>query len=99
MAGLGAVMDQGTVIASAISAVTDAAIPIATAMERGRGAEAADMAAVETTAAEAADMASATMEAATAEATAAVKMSAATVSAAAMANLRDEVVARSLRRR
>ena len=70
----------------------NATIAIATTMEGRRGAEAADMAAMESAAAETADM-----SAATAEASAAVKMSAAAMSAAAVANLRDEVVARSLR--
>lgn len=68
------------------------AVAIAAAVEGRRGAEAADMAAMESTAAKTADMSSATAEAA-----ATVKMSAA-MTTAAVANLRDEAVARGLTR-
>ena len=81
-------------VAMKSAVAVNTAIAIAAAMEGRRGAEAADMAAMESTAAETADMSSATAEASTT-----VKMSATAMSTAAVANLRDEVVGRGLRRR
>src|SRR6266702_3022848 len=72
------------------------AIAIAAAVKGRRGAEATAM---KTTAMEAAEMSSATMEAATAAVEASTSTMSAATTATAVANLRDHVVGRSLRRR
>ena len=96
-----AVMGAMMAPVSVIAAISKATMAIAAdmAVKGRRGAEATDMAAVKSTAAEAADMPSAkttAMEAAPAK-TSAVKAAAMSMPAA-VANLRDEVVCRSLGR-